>query len=207
MNPLSNQRCGLLCVVSGPSGSGKTTLCRRFAESDQNTIYAVSATTRAPRPGEQYGVDYFFITRVEFERRADEGQFLEFAEVHGNLYGTLKEEVVSKLEQGRDVIVDIDIQGAELMRHNREGLIHDAMIDIFIFPPDEDELLDRLRHRGTENEEELIVRLENARDEMLHYREYQYLIISSSKEDDFATFASIIAGERCRTSRFTWSYP
>jgi len=202
LNPSELQRFGLLCVVSGPSGSGKTTLCHRFAEEDEFADHAVSATTREPREGEKDGVDYYFLSREEFEERVEKREFLEYAEVHGQLYGTIKTEVMARLSEGHDVLVDIDVQGAEQIRQHRNETITRAMIDIFILPPDGEELVERLRGRGTETDQQLALRLHNARGEMGHWKNYQYTIVSASKEQDFATFSSIVNAERCRTSRF-----
>ncbi|NNE92067.1 MAG: guanylate kinase [Verrucomicrobiales bacterium] len=201
MNPSDFKRRGLLCVVSGPAGSGKTTLCRAFSESDAEATYAVSATTRAPRKGEADGHDYHFLTRGEFESRTTRGGFLEWAEVHKNYYGTLKSEVIDHIEAGRDVLMDIDVQGAALIRKNADPLIREALVDIFILPPSEDEIIARLRNRGTESQAELDLRLHNARKEMRHWREYDYTIISGTKQEDLATFSSILNGERCRSHR------
>lgn len=201
MSYLELQRRGILCVVSGPSGSGKTTLCRRFSEEDPSAVYATSATTRAPRDGEKDGVDYFFLTREDFESRATRGEFLEYAEVHGNLYGTLKSEVLTHINAGRDVLMDIDVQGAELIRKQADPAIAEALVDIFILLSGEDELLARLAGRGTETQDQVDLRLQNAREEMRHWSDYQYSVISADKETDFATFSAIIAGERCRSTR------
>lgn len=195
------QRGGMLCVVSGPSGSGKTTLCRRFSESDANAVYAVSATTRAPREGERDGVDYHFLERAEFEAGIARGDFLESAEVHGRLYGTLKREVLGHLAAGRDVLMDIDVQGAALVRASTDPAILEAMVDIFILLPGDGELVRRLQGRGTETAEQLALRLANARDESRHWPEYRYTLVSADRETDFATFRAILAGERCRSSR------
>jgi len=195
------QRSGLLCVVSGPSGSGKTTLCRRFSESDPGAVYAVSATTRAPREGERDGIDYFFLGRGEFEARIAGGEFLEYAEVHGRLYGTLKSEVVGHLAAGRDVLMDLDVQGAALVRASGDPVIRAALVDIFILLPSDEELVERLRGRGTETDEQLALRLRNAREESRHWPEYRYTLVSRDRETDFATFRSILVGERCRSSR------
>ncbi|MEO0413318.1 MAG: guanylate kinase [Verrucomicrobiota bacterium] len=195
-------RTGMLCVVSGPSGSGKTTLCRRLSEEDGFADYAISATTRSPREGEVDGCDYFFLSRDDFEKRATRGEFLEYAEVHGNFYGTLKSEVINRIKAGQDVLMDIDVQGAELVRASGDPMVRDAIVDIFIMPPDEQELLNRLQGRGTESQEQLDLRLHNAREEMRHWESYQYTIVSADKETDFRTFSSIIAGERCRTDRW-----
>lgn len=194
-------RRGILCVVSGPSGSGKTTLCRRLSEEDEAAVYAISATTRKPRGEEKEGYDYYFLEREEFKDRIDRGDFLEYAEVHGNFYGTLKSEVLGKIEAGFDVLMDLDVQGAALIRENEDSEIAASLVDIFILPPNEDELLCRPSHRGTESQEELDLRLRNALKEMRHWREYQYTIVSGDREADFSTFSSIIGAERCRTVR------
>lgn len=195
------QRSGLLCVVSGPSGSGKTTLCRRFSESDRAAVYAVSATTRAPREGERDGIDYHFLERDEFEAGIARGDFLEYAEVHGRLYGTLKSEVLGHLEAGRDVLMDIDVQGAALVRASTDSAIREALVDIFILLPSTAEVVNRVRARGTETEKQLALRLFNAHEESRHWPDYLYTFISSDRETDFATFRSILVGERCRSRR------
>lgn len=203
MNQYELQRCGILCVVSGPSGSGKTTLCRRFSDSDPEAVYAISATTRAPRDGEVDGKDYFFLTREDFEAKATRGEFLEYAEVHGNFYGTLKSEVLNHIRAGRDVLMDIDVQGAELVRNQTDETIAGSLVDIFILPPSDEELMVRLSGRGTETQEQLDLRLLNAREEMRHWQAYDYTVVSSDRETDFATFSAIISGERCRSSRLS----
>ncbi|MEC5125219.1 guanylate kinase [Verrucomicrobiales bacterium BCK34] len=201
MNILDLQRRGLLCVVSGPSGSGKTTLCRRFSDEDKGATYAISATTRDPRAGEENGIDYYFMTREEFETKASQGEFLEYAEVHGNLYGTLKSEVIRHISEGRDVLMDLDVQGAALIRKQADTRIQEAFVDVFILLPGDEELLKRLGVRGTESEEQVKLRLQNAHEEIRHWRDYRYTIISEDKETDFATFGAIINGERRRSTR------
>ncbi|MDF1859870.1 MAG: guanylate kinase [Verrucomicrobiales bacterium] len=203
MSDLQLQRRGLLCVVSGPSGSGKTTLCRRYSNADPAAVYAISATTRTPREGEKDGIDYFFLSREEFESRATRGEFLEYAEVHGNLYGTLKSEVLAHINEGRDVLMDIDVQGASLIREQSDPAIREAFVDIFIMLPSEEELLRRLDYRGTESRDQVELRLGNAREEMRHWADYRYTVVSQDKETDFTTFSAIMAGERCRSSRLT----
>ena len=195
------QRSGILCVVSGPSGSGKTTLCRRFSESDGDAVYAISATTREPREGERDGVDYFFLSRPAFETGISRGDFLEYAEVHGKLYGTLKREVLGHLEAGRDVLMDIDVQGASSVRASTDPAIRDALVDIFILRPGDAELVHRVRARGSETEKQLALRLFNAREESRHWPDYRYTLVSADRETDFATFRAILAGERCRSRR------
>ena len=201
MSDLNPSRIGILCVVSGPSGSGKTTLCRRFSATDPSATYAISATTRSPREGEVDGVDYFFLARAEFEARIARSEFLEYAEVHGNFYGTLKSEVLGHLEAGRDVLLDLDVQGAAYVREATESAIREALVDIFIFLPEGAELVKRLRSRGTETEEQLELRLFNAQEESRHWAEYAYTFVSADREADFATFQSILTGERCRSRR------
>jgi len=195
------KRRGILCVVSGPSGSGKTTVCRSFSDSDSECVYAVSCTTRASRAGEVDGTDYHFLSREDFEQRTTRGDFLEWAEVHGNFYGTLKSEVLDLIEAGTDVLIDIDVQGAELIRKNSDPLIVESRVDVFIMPPSRDELIDRLDKRGTESAEQLDIRLNNALEEMRHWGSYHYTIISRTRGDDLARFAAIIRAERCRSAR------
>ncbi len=189
-------------MVSGPSGSGKTTLCRAFTAADENAFYATSATTRSPREGEKDGDDYFFLTRDDFEKRATRGEFLEYAEVHGNLYGTLKSEVIEHIRAGRDVLMDIDVQGADLVRGVNDTIIQNALIDIFILPPNDEELANRLDSRGTETREQLDLRLHNAHEEMSHWQEYGYTIVSGSREQDLAAFEAVLTAERHRSSRY-----
>ncbi len=195
------QRQGILCVVSGPSGSGKTTLCRGLSERDSDCVYAVSCTTRPPRDGEVDGRDYHFITEDEFNERTTRGDFLEFARVHGRLYGTLKSSVIEHLQAGRDVLMDIDVQGAALVRRNADPVIEKSLIDVFILLGSREKLLDRLRGRGTEDEEELALRLDNGLEEMRHWEDYTYAIISGTPEEDRLRFRAIIEAERSRASR------
>ena len=128
------QPLGTLLVVSGPSGSGKTTLCRRATENGL-CVYSISCTTRQPRPGEVNGVDYHFLTPAEFDARVERGDFLEYAEVHGNRYGTLKADILTLLEQGKNVVMDIDVQGAGQVRSCREGILPLCYADVYIYVP------------------------------------------------------------------------
>ena len=193
-------RSGILFLVSGPSGSGKTTLCRRLAQ-EGLAHYSISCTTRAPREGEVNGRDYFFLSGEEFEAEKAGGGFLEFAEVHGNFYGTLQSEVLSFLKRGQDVVMDIDVQGAAQVRASADPAIKTALVDLFVMPPSEEELRDRLSGRGTDDEEVIALRLRNALGEMSHWREYSYLLLSGSREDDYARFRSLLQAERLRTTR------
>ena len=194
-------RTGILLVVSGPSGSGKTTLCRQLADQGE-AHYSVSCTTRAPRAGERDGVDYHFLTRELFETRLASGDFLEHAEVHGNRYGTLKSEVAGPLAEGRDVVMDIDVQGAAQVRACEDGAIRLAFVDLFVMPADEEELRARLTGRATDSEETINLRMRNALAEIAHWPRYQFRLVSSTREADFACFQSLVTAERMRVSRF-----
>jgi guanylate kinase len=190
----------MLLVVSGPSGSGKTTLCRRLADAGE-ACYSVSCTTRQARPGEQDGRDYHFLSRAEFERRLAAGDFLEHAEVHGNLYGSLKSEVLRRLDHGLDVVMDIDVQGAEQVRRCGDPGIRRALVDLFVMPPSGGELHARLAGRGTDSAETIALRMANALDEMRHWEEYTYVLHSSTREEDYARFLALVTAERLRVSR------
>lgn len=193
-------RHGILLVVSGPSGSGKTTICRRLADAGE-VAYSISCTTRQPRPGEQQGRDYHFLTREEFEVRVLAGDFLEHAEVHGHFYGSLKTEVISHLQAGRDVVMDIDIQGAQQIRACGQEEIRCSLVDLFVMPPSEAELYARLSGRGTDSKETIALRMQNALAEMAHSKEYAYLLLSSTQEDDYARAYGLLRAERMRTAR------
>jgi guanylate kinase len=190
----------MLLVVSGPSGSGKTTLCRRLADSGE-VCYSISCTTRSPRPGERDGCDYHFLTREEFARRLESGDFLEHAEVHGNFYGSLKSEVLSRLAVGVDVVMDIDVQGAEQVRNCEDPDIRRALVDLFVMPPSEEELHARLSGRATDSAETISLRMTNALDEMRHWREYGYVLLSSTREEDYARFLALVTAERLKVAR------
>ena len=194
-------REGLLIVVSGPSGSGKTTLCRN-ATAVEPVYYTVSCTTRTQRPAEEHGRDYFFLTEEEFTQRIAAGDFLEHAVVHGRHYGTLKSEVRPSLEAGRDVIMDLDIQGAAQLRANTDPVIQRALVDVFIMPAGFEELRARLAGRRSESAAELALRLTNALAEMKHWREYTYTLTSNTREADLAALQSILHAERRRSARF-----
>lgn len=190
----------MLLVVSGPSGSGKTTLCRRLADAGE-AHYSISCTTRQPRSGETDGLDYHFLARSDFEARLAAGDFIEHAEVHGNFYGSLKSEVLSHLEAGSDVVMDIDVQGAAQIRACGDPVIGRALVDLFVMPPNEAELRNRLSGRGTDSGEVIALRMTNALEEMTHWRSYTYLMLSSTREEDYSRFLALITTERLRTGR------
>jgi guanylate kinase len=193
-------RRGILFVVSAPSGAGKTTLCNALRQTP-DFIYSVSCTTRKARPGEIEGEDYYFLSREEFERRVREGEFLEHAAVHGHHYGTLRSTVLNHLNQGVDVLLDIDIQGAAAIRACTDPQIIDALADVFIMPPSLDELHHRLLKRATETQEQIEIRLRNAAAELKSWKLYRYSIISGSVEEDLQKFRAIMRAERYLSRR------
>lgn len=193
-------RSGILFLVSGPSGSGKSTLCRRLA-AEGEAVFSVSCTTRPPRPGEEHGIHYHFLTHGEFANRVDGAEFLEHAEVHGNRYGTLKSEVLGRLAAGTDVVMDIDVQGAAQVRRCTDPAVRLALVDLFVMPADERELKSRLTGRGTDSAEVIALRLRNAIEETRHWPEYTYRLLSASHEEDYARFKSLLVAERMRVGR------
>jgi guanylate kinase len=163
--------------------------------------YSISCTTRTPREGEIDGKDYHFLSKDDFRSRIDAGEFLEHAEVHQNYYGTLKSEVLDRLAAGTDVVMDIDVQGADQVRSCPDTQIKMAMIDLFVMPPSEAELRARLTGRGTDAEEVIALRMKNALDEMTHWPKYSYRLLSATREEDYLNFKSLIIAERLRVSR------
>jgi guanylate kinase len=193
-------RRGILFVVSAPSGAGKTTLVERIRRTP-NLFYSVSCTTRTPRAGEIDGQDYRFLSDANFRERVAKGDFVEHAQVHGDYYGTLREPIVTNLEIGRDVLIDIDKQGAAVIRNCGDPLIRDALADVFIMPPDLEELRKRLLKRGTETAQQIDSRLATAAREMEHWHDYRYTIISGSVEEDLQRFRQIMEAESYLTRR------
>jgi len=187
-------RHGILFVVSAPSGAGKTTLVERIRQTP-NLFYSVSCTTRPPRAGEINGEDYQFLSDTDFRERVEKGDFLEHAQVHRDLYGTLREPVVTNLRSGKDVLIDIDTQGAAAIRNCGDPLVGDALADVFIMPPDLEELRKRLQKRGTETTAQIDSRLATAAREMEQWQYYRYTIISGSVEDDLQRFRQIMEAE------------
>ena len=199
---MSNQfsRYGILFVISAPSGAGKTTLVDALRETSE-FVYSVSCTTRPPRTGEIDGEDYRFMAEEDFLALAEAGEFLEHAKVHGRYYGTPLQPVIANLKEGRDMLIDIDTQGAASIRDCADPLIREALADIFIMPPDLDELRRRLTKRGTETPEQIESRLVTASREMELWREYRYTIISRTVEEDLQKFRHIVGAERYLSRR------
>ena len=188
---------GNLFIVSAPSGTGKTSILKRVINQLEQLEFSVSHTTRLPRKGEQDGRDYHFVSRHVFERMIDENAFLEWATVHDNYYGTALEPVEVKLRQGFDVVLDIDVQGAEIVRQQRRI----DYIDVFIAPPDATELEARLRRRGTEDEQSIATRLANSVEEMLQSSKYRYLVVNDQLEDAVTMLRAIIYAQRAEGRR------
>jgi guanylate kinase len=187
---------GALFIVSAPSGAGKTSLVKALLERDPSLALSVSCTTRAPREGEQEGVHYHFIDPMRFQSAIEAGDFLEYAEVFGNLYGTREGDVRAELARGRDLILEIDWQGARQVRARFA-----SAVGVFILPPSLSELEDRLRGRGTDSDQVIASRMERARDEMMHVEEYDYAVVNDRFETALETLGAIVSAERHRCGR------
>jgi guanylate kinase len=197
-------RPGLLIIISSPSGGGKTTLCQRLLAWDANITRVVTCTTRASRPGEQDGKDYFFLSRTEFERRAAAGDFLEYAEYNGNYYGTPRRFIEEQIATGRDVLMAIEVQGAtKVMQLTRSSAFAypDSLVSVFLVPTTMALLEQRLRRRAQDDEATIQRRLHIAAEEMMHWTEYDYAIVTGHIDDDVAHAKAILIAERCRTRR------
>ena len=199
---LQIKRRGALVVVSAPSGAGKTTLCHEVRSLVPSLFYSVSCTTRDPRPGEVNGVDFHFTPEAEFRAMRDRDEFAEWAVVHGHLYGTPARPLESALSRGEDVLLDIDTQGAATLRTR-----YPEAVTVFIMAPSLAELEARLRERKSDAAGEIARRLVRARAEMAQWREYEYLIINKDVKEAVERLATIIQGERWRTSRLTLKFP
>jgi guanylate kinase len=197
-------RTGILFVISAPSGAGKTTLCDALRQT-RDFVYSVSCTTRLPRAGEIEGEDYHFLSEKDFAAQVEAGDFLEHASVHGRYYGTLRKPLIANLENGVDVLIDVDIQGAAAIRAFDNSTIRQALCDVFIMPPDLEELRRRLTKRGTETQEQIEVRIVTAAREMELWRDYRYTIISKSMEEDLQKFRNIMGAERYLSRRLKLS--
>lgn len=196
------KRRGTLVVVSAPSGAGKTTLCREVRLLLPDLAYSVSVTTRPPRAGELDGVDFAFVSEAAFRDMLVRGEFAEWATVHGNLYGTRARVLDEALAAGRDVLLDIDTQGAEQLR----GRYPEAVL-VFIVAPSMYDLEQRLRERKSDAEAEIARRLARAREEIALWRRYDYLIVNRDVKEAMEQLASIIQAERCRTGRLALTFP
>jgi guanylate kinase len=186
---------GLLLVISGPSGAGKGTICKSLLDKHDFWI-SVSATTRQPRQGEIDGKNYYFITKENFKNRIEQGDFLEYAEVYGNFYGTPKSSVLQMIDSGKDVILEIDIQGALKVKEAfKEGIF------IFILPPSMEELKQRIIRRGSETPDSLMTRFKSAYKEINYVSKYSYAVVNDTVDEAVKKIESIVVAERCRVDR------
>jgi guanylate kinase len=183
-----------LFIVAAPSGAGKSTLVNALLEREPSISLSISHTTRPPRTGEEYGRHYYFVERGEFEREIEEGIFLEHAEVHGNLYGTSRKTVSGLLQQGKDVLLEIDWQGAQQVRKGKADCV-----SVFILPPSRHELERRLRGRGSDSAEVIERRLHNSREEIAHAHEFDYIIVNDRFEDALSDLQAIVRAVRLRS--------
>jgi guanylate kinase len=196
LGPGPDEARGMLIIVSSPSGGGKGTLIRRVLKTLPNVGYSVSFTTRAPREGEIDGQHYFFVSEEKFREMIGRGEFLEWASVHAHLYGTGRAQVWKELQERHDIILEIDVQGAESVRSLAPNAVY-----VFILPPSFEILRERLTARGSEAPSDLLLRLRNARGEVEHYREFDYVIINDEVERAAGQLASVIYAERARRER------
>jgi guanylate kinase len=193
----------LLLLISAPSGGGKTTLCQQLLAARSEMTRAITCTTRDPRPGEKEGVDYYFLDAGVFLKRVQAGNFLEHATVHGNSYGTLKSEVLGKLRQGKDVLLNVDVQGSAAIRERaqEDAELKRALVSIFLTPPSLDILEERLKKRGTDSPEVIQKRLSVARQEISQWKHFDYLLISTSIPEDLRRMLAIVEAEKMRRER------
>lgn len=195
------KRRGLMLVLSSPSGAGKTTISRALLQHDANLMMSVSVTTRAQRPGERDGIDYFFVDKHTFERKAAAGELLEHAFVFGNHYGTPREPVERALAAGTDVLFDIDWQGTQQLRENKST--RGDIVSIFILPPTVEDLERRLHTRAQDTAEVVRARMAKAADEMSHYDAYNYIIVNEQVDESVRQVQAIITAERLKFERLT----
>jgi guanylate kinase len=191
------RRRGLMLVLSSPSGAGKSTIARALLENDDNLTMSVSATTREPRPGEVDGEHYFFVSREKFEDMISGNEFLEHATVFGNSYGTPKAPVEKAMEEGRDVLFDVDWQGAQEIQQ----YAHDDLVSVFILPPSVEELERRLFNRAQDSAEVVRGRMAKATSEMSHWDAYEYVIINADVEKSVSSVNAILTSERLKRRR------
>ena len=189
----TNNSVGVALVMSGPSGAGKSTVCKRMMQDNPKLKFSISCTTRQPREGEVHGTHYFFMTHEEFQQKIAADELIEYAEVHGNYYGTLKSEVINQVQAGFDVLIDIDVQGMRLIKAaaEKDELLKKSCVYIFMSPPNFTELEKRLRGRGTDDDEVISRRLINARKEYDAWQEYEFLVINDEVDVAAKQVASI----------------
>jgi guanylate kinase len=193
----------LLVLISAPSGGGKTTVCQQLLAARPQMTRAVTCTTRPPREGERDGVDYYFLDATSFLKRLQAGNFLEHATVYGNSYGILKAEVLGKLRQGKDVLLNVDVQGAATIREKaqEDPELNRALVSVFLTPPSIDVLEERLRRRGTDSQTVIQKRVGVARQEIAQWKHFDYLLLSASIQEDLRRMLAIVEAEKLRSAR------
>jgi guanylate kinase len=193
----------LLILISAPSGGGKTTLCNQLLKARPDMTRAITCTTRAPRPGEKDGVDYHFFDATEFLKRLHAGNFLEHATVYGNSYGILKSELLGKLREGKDVLLNVDVQGAATIREQTETEpeLKRALVTIFLTPTPLTVLEERLKKRGADAEAVIQKRLTMAKQEIAQWKNFDYLLLSTTKHEDLRRTLAIVEAEKMRSAR------
>ena len=201
----SSKQLGIALIVSGPSGAGKSTVYKGITKFIPDIYFSISCTTRKPRLGEVDCVDYYFISIEEFKSKIAENAFIEYAEVHGNFYGTLKSEIIDKVSKGIDVLLDIDVQGAVQIKKvsDQNEILSKSVELVFIAPPSYEELEKRLRSRGTETDESLNIRLTNAKNEMNEWKNYSYYIINDKIDDTVNEMVQLINALHKSTKRMS----
>jgi guanylate kinase len=194
-------RRGILFIISAPSGTGKTTLCKQLTSTVPGLWHSISYTTRKPRPGEEHGREYFFIGESEFQQMIDRNEFVEWARVYGNLYGTPRKTLTDQLEQGIDVLLEIDVQGAIQVKKKFEDAV-----SIFILPPSMHVLRSRLQNRASDTPEEILRRLQKVKEEVWSYREYAYVVRNEDLSQSLRELESVFLAERLKTKRLNMAW-
>ena len=188
---------GFLLVISGPSAAGKGTICRKLLARNEDLIFSVSATTRKPRVGEKEGINYFFIDSLKFNNMIEHKEFLEYARVHNNYYGTPRNFVLNNVNKGKTVILEIDVKGALQVKK-----VYPEAVFIFLLPPSMEELKNRIEKRGTESKEDINIRLRNAFEELKFVDEYDYFVINDKVKNAVESVESIIKAEKLKVKRY-----
>ena len=195
------ERRGILFIISAPSGTGKTTLCKQLTSTVPGLWHSISYTTRKPRAGEEHGREYFFIGETEFQQMVDRNEFVEWARVYGHLYGTPRKTLIDQMEQGIDVLLEIDVEGAIQVKKKFEDAV-----SIFILPPSMQVLRSRLQNRASDTPEEILRRLQKVKEEVWSYREYAYVVRNEDLSQSLHELESVFLAERLKTKRLNMAW-